>query len=229
MIAPSVNVLRQLVHNFKQMLGSDISTAHHPMDLTYDLPDLMESLDHHEVYVYKKGHYLDEDDLPVEDVVSTGLHDLVKGSGNPLSDYNTAFLHLQARCWLVLLVGIDPQPNGLSKVNPSLGPLLLSTMAPGDQSSPASPIIDIASSVGDAVVGDVDSEDQLEILDSEEIGESLLAYEADTEPGLSLESAADVSLDMDLEDINSCTRDSDARNSDSDMENSDSAVDSEEK
>ncbi|KAF8220319.1 hypothetical protein L208DRAFT_1382702 [Tricholoma matsutake] len=59
-------------------------------------------------------------------------------------------------------------------------------------------------------------------------GESLLAYEADTEPGLSLESAVDVSLDMDLEDINSCTRDSDARNSDSDMENSDSAVDSEE-
>lgn len=52
MIAPCVNILRQLAQNYKQMLGTDIGTAHHPMDLLYNIPDLMDSLKEHEVYSY---------------------------------------------------------------------------------------------------------------------------------------------------------------------------------
>lgn len=95
MIAPCVNILQQLAQNFKQMLGTDLGTAHHPVDLSVDIPDLMESLEHHEVYVFKQGRYLDKDDTPVVDIVSSGLNSLVSGHANPLTDYNVAFVCLQ--------------------------------------------------------------------------------------------------------------------------------------
>ncbi|KAF8153776.1 hypothetical protein B0H34DRAFT_753214 [Crassisporium funariophilum] len=105
MIAPCVEVLRDLARNFKMMLGSDIGTAHHTMDLSVDIPDLMSSLHDHEVYEHKRGRKLDLDDLPVPDIVSTGCNSLFSGKTSPLKDYNTTFQNLQARRRLVPLVG----------------------------------------------------------------------------------------------------------------------------
>jgi hypothetical protein len=80
------------------MFPIDLGTAHHLMDLSVDLPDLMESLEHHEVYTFKRGHYLDKDDNPVVDIILSGLNSLIAGHTNPLADYNLAFIHLQTHC-----------------------------------------------------------------------------------------------------------------------------------
>ncbi|KAF8950660.1 hypothetical protein BDZ97DRAFT_1933630 [Flammula alnicola] len=96
------------------MLGTDVGTAHHPMNLSVDLPDLMESLDHHEVYVYKKGRYLDKNDTPVTDIISAGLTDLLNGKTSPLNEYNTAFRRLQARRRLVPLVNKEDTTSSVS-------------------------------------------------------------------------------------------------------------------
>jgi hypothetical protein len=77
------------------MFRTDLGTAHHPMDLSCNLPDLMDSLTDY-VYICKKGQYLDDNDFPVTDVISHGLNELITGQTNPLTDYNTAFTNLQA-------------------------------------------------------------------------------------------------------------------------------------
>lgn len=198
MIAPCVNVLRQLALNFKQMLGTDMGTAHHPMDLTCDLPDLMDSLEEHEVYMYKKGRYLDDDDMPVRDTISVGLNELISGRSNPLTDYNQAFSRLQARRRLTPLVGAEPLklaspniPSSPTAPSPTQLPFLLS-------SDPVMTLInDIHNTASTSDNEESDDED------TEELGEFLQGFEedADLEPTLQLESAADVSLEMDAEDL----------------------------
>ncbi|KAF8952571.1 hypothetical protein BDZ97DRAFT_1603354, partial [Flammula alnicola] len=127
MIAPCVNILRDLGRNFKQMLGTDLGTAHHPMDLSVDLPDLMQSLEDQEVYVFKNGRYLDEDDVPVTDIISAGLNELLNGRLSPLNEYNTAFRRLQARRRLVPLVNGEESSSHCPSVNiplPTVAPLV---------------------------------------------------------------------------------------------------------
>jgi hypothetical protein len=134
MIALCVNILRDLGRNFKKMLGTDLGTTHHPMDLSVDLPDLMESLDKYEVYVSKRGRYLDDDDIPVPNIISSGLSELVNSKSSPLNDYNTAFIRLQARRRLVPLVNSQdsdpshevlplPKPNYVTAAAPSTSDL----------------------------------------------------------------------------------------------------------
>ncbi|KDR71311.1 hypothetical protein GALMADRAFT_39882, partial [Galerina marginata CBS 339.88] len=185
MIAPCVHILRDLGRNFKQMLGTDLGTAHHPMDLSVDLPDLMQSLDDHEVYVVKNGRYLDDDDLPVPNIISSGLIDLLDGKKSPLNDYNTAFVRLQARRRLTPLFNgseLDDNEDMDDEDEDSLG------------------------SQGNASEDD-DSEDGEDVdfhgeVDDDDIGDFLRSFEDTSDEGtLCLDSAADVSLDMDAEDL----------------------------
>lgn len=212
MIAPCVNVLRQLGRNFKQMLGSDLGTAHHPMDLSVDLPDLMESLDDHEVYTFKKGRHLDNDDLPVPDIISVGLNELHSGKLSPLKDYNMAFQRLQARRRLVPLVDVvlddstmsDPNPDPNVDPAPMVPPIMSSPHPPYCpmplvQPPSTQPTTNRTDKVDDH---DFDGLEEFEDDDDvEELGEFLESFDDDAEPSLSLETAADVSLDMDAEDV----------------------------
>ncbi|KAF8074686.1 hypothetical protein FPV67DRAFT_1474575 [Lyophyllum atratum] len=190
MIAPCVNILRQLAQNFKKMLGTNLGTDHHPMDLSLDIPDIMDSLDEYEVYEYKKGRYLDDDDPPAPDVTTTGLTDLISGPNSPLSDYRKAFNHLQARRRLRPLVIGEEMSN---KAN--------------SYSTPAETLLDTndvdhlpesrALAQDEADIDDDDIDDPRD----EELGEFLRGFEDDEDETLALESAADVSLDMDAEDM----------------------------
>lgn len=206
------------------MLGTDLGTAHHPMNLSVDLPDLMESLDDYEVYVRKPGRYLDDDDMPVTNITSSGLNDLLNGKSSPLNDYNTAFIRLQARRRLVPLVnGQDSDPCPSREVSP------LPNLKPNDIAADAPSIVDIQQL--DVEEGDVDSDEDSEEdgesegsesdenedanddgdsenddeagdVDDEDIGDFLRSFEDTSDEGtLSLDNAADVSLDMDAEDL----------------------------
>ncbi|KAF8056881.1 hypothetical protein FPV67DRAFT_1430943 [Lyophyllum atratum] len=195
MIAPCVNILRQLARNFKQMLGTDLGTAHHPMDLTIDLPDLMESLDHHEVYCEKKGRYFDGDDTPVPNIISDGLHNLITGPTNPLSDYVKAFLRLQARRRLTPLVGVELLPSNNSPAIANL-PCPSSPAPTASQPDINTGLPDLPTETHEVAVEEDEEQD-------EQLSEFLQSFEVDAEPSLALETAADVSLDMDIEDTGS--------------------------
>ncbi|CAA7268668.1 unnamed protein product [Cyclocybe aegerita] len=200
MVAPCVEILRQLACGFKQMLGSDLGTAHHPMDLSHDLPDLMDSLEDHEVYIYKKGRYLDEDDAPAVDIISSGLKDLLKGKESPLVNYNDAFHHLQARRRLKPLVGSESDEDE----------------APAAQTSLAT-TVEVLRHSEDPELEDPGSQEDDE--ESEHPGEFLQEFEDGNVQELSLESAADVCLDMDAEDLATLDRDVDLEHEhDSDLD-----------
>lgn len=195
MIAPCVDVLRQLSRNFKQMLGSDVGTAHHPPDLSIDIPDLMASLEEHEVYCFKKGRSLDDDDLPVPDVVTVGFDALLSGRSSPLKEYNATFTNLQShdsRQHLTPLVSNDVVPA--TEIVCSVG----TTTSASSASVP---------SVGQHAGPDVEEPDDADTEEFEEDSHKLPEYmaafaeEGLQDPMLGLENAADVSLDMDAEDI----------------------------
>ncbi|KAF8972750.1 hypothetical protein BDZ97DRAFT_854933 [Flammula alnicola] len=210
MIAPCVNILRDLGRNFKKMLGTDIGTAHHPMDLSVDLPDLMESLEEHEVYMFKNGRYLDEDDLPATDIISAGLNDLLNGKTSPLNEYNAAFTRLQTRRRLIPLV--NGQGTDSLDITPPTSTLPVCATIPSEaiqQPAENDPDTDESESSdgedSDAINEDTDSENEDDgdpEIDDEDIGEFLRSFEDTTEDSsLCLNSAADVSLDMDAEDL----------------------------
>jgi len=205
----------------RRTLPGIVGTAHHPMDLSVDLPDLMQSLEDHEVYVFKKGRSLDDDDLPVPDIISSGLNELLNGKSSPLNDYNTAFIRLQLRRRLVPLVnGQDSDPCRSNEVPPPAG-TQIDTAAPsdlvqpldvGDRGAPVDSSDEDSDEEDEESQGnanesaneDNDSENENEDLeaDDEDIGDFLRSFEDTSDEGsLGLESAADVSLDMDAEDL----------------------------
>ena len=99
------------------MLGSDIGSAHHPPDLSVDIPDLMASLK--------------VDDPPVSDAVSVGFDALLSGrsqaTSSLLKEYNTAFINLQSRRRLTPLVSDEGQVNPQHTTQPL--PVLLADKA----------------------------------------------------------------------------------------------------
>lgn len=78
------------------ILGTDLGTQHEPADLSQDIPELMRSLDDHNVYRRQNMRALDEDDLPVPDIVTGGLQSLTDSSSNPLDEFNRVFTNLQS-------------------------------------------------------------------------------------------------------------------------------------
>ncbi|CAA7269639.1 unnamed protein product [Cyclocybe aegerita] len=199
MVAPCVEILRQLARGFKQMLGSDLGTAHHPMDLSHDLPDLMDN----------------EDDAPAVDIISSGLKDLLKGKESPLVNYNDAFHHLQARRCLKPLVGSESDEDEAPAAQTSLA-----TTVEVLRHSEDPELEDPGSQEGSSDdfnfnSGSENSDDE----ESEHPGEFLQEFEDGNVQELSLESAADVCLDMDAEDLATLDRDVDLEHEhDSDLD-----------
>ena len=167
------------------------------MDLSCDLPDLMDSLTDYEVYIYKKGWYLDDDDFPVTDIISHGLNELITGRTNPLTDYNTAFANLQARRRLTPLVGAttESRPTALHVATP---PITANSPAMQNDLRSDDFVGQNDKSGTDKLEDDSDSDSDDA---DEEMGEFLRGFECETEETLPLETAADVSLDMDSEDL----------------------------
>lgn len=201
MIAPCVNILRDLGRNFKQMLGTDLGTAHHPMDLSVDLPDLMESLDDHEVYIFKKGRYLDDDDLPVADIISVGFDNLISTKASPLNDYNKAFLSLQARRRLhPLFPPAVPCSDSTQLPESATTTIVISETA---VPTPIPPSENLQSNNElDTDSENSSDEEETDIFELEDLGEYLYSFEDESfEPSLALATPADVSLDMDAEDL----------------------------
>jgi hypothetical protein len=105
MIAPCVEVLRHLAKTMNSLLGMETGTRHEPVDLSHDIPELMASLNDHNVYREIVGRKLDDDDEPVVDIVTAGLQSLTDNSSNPLDEFNKAFVNLQAQRRLIPVVG----------------------------------------------------------------------------------------------------------------------------
>jgi hypothetical protein len=80
LIAPCVDVLRQLSKKFNDILGADQGTRHAPANLTEDITTLMENLDENNVYTIQNGQILDNDNEPIKDVIAVGLQNLVEGN-----------------------------------------------------------------------------------------------------------------------------------------------------
>jgi hypothetical protein len=97
MISPCVEALRQLANVVKNVLGTDIGTKHATPDLSNDIRVLMDSLAEHEVYRFKNGRTLDDNEDSTTDVISVGMDHLMRNTNSPLNDYNKAFRHLKRR------------------------------------------------------------------------------------------------------------------------------------
>lgn len=191
MIAPCVEVLRQLARNFNDILGADQGTRHAPPDLTKDIDMLMSSLNEHKVYQIQKGRVLDEDDGPVKDVVAVGLQNLTEGTKNPLSEYNDAFKRLQRRRRMKVVSHMHQDGSNASRAVDPEG----TTKSTGSRSSlqddsrsppPSNPDGDNDSDASD--------EDQEITEDAQIMGD---LFEKVVEPTLPRLSEEDVALDMD--------------------------------
>ncbi len=186
MIAPCVGVLRDLARTMRDLLGSDIGTRHAPSNLATDIATLMESLVDHDVYKDKGHRFAEGDGLPVPDVVAVGFQHLTAGTKNPLDEYNLAFTHLQARRRLRPLVG------DFHSVESQQAPITSATVQLEQDTD-----IDMerdneqVHTVSDAMVASIDESDDLD-----DFWRMIL----DDEPTLTLDSAADVALDMDSGD-----------------------------
>ncbi|EGN93325.1 hypothetical protein SERLA73DRAFT_126817 [Serpula lacrymans var. lacrymans S7.3] len=177
MVAPCVEFLWHLSKTMNSLLGSNQGVTHKPLDLTRDILVLMASL---------KDHELDNNDLPVPDVITTCLQRLTDTVSNPIEKYNKSFKRLQARRCLQPIVGSSPASN-ISIVDrvPDLQPSQL-----------------VENYVHTAGVVALDND---EIEEEGKFAKS--AREDEIEGTLTLERPKDVSLDMDAEDLCACEED----------------------
>ena len=97
MISPCINILRQLVSQFHDSLGSHQGSKHAEVDLSDDIRDLMESLSSNNVYEYHStGRFIEDSNGKlgiVRDVYTTGLEQLPTS----IASYNEQFRSIQAR------------------------------------------------------------------------------------------------------------------------------------
>jgi hypothetical protein len=77
---------------------------HEPADLSTDIVLLMKSLADNSVYQIKGCVFAEGDGMPTLDVITIGIQQLLDSSSNPLIEYNSAFIKLQACHRLVPLV-----------------------------------------------------------------------------------------------------------------------------
>lgn len=148
----------------------------------------MDSLAEHEVYKYKNGRTLDDNEDSMTDVISVGMDHLMKGTNSPLNDYIKAFWHLE-RWWATKPIVDDTQPLP-TEPNP---PTLLTSLSPSD------PAVCIeVSMVQDKDEGDIDMDGELDddVLMEEE-SELMQLLSRANEPTLALATEEDVALDMD--------------------------------
>lgn len=148
MVAPTVDVLRRLATSIHDEIGSRQGSKHSNPDLSKDIAKLMASLDDLDVYRYKEGRVLDDDEMPVPDAISVGLASLSHGSGsNPLSDFNFQFATACARRRLLPVSSLLPfleldnplSDERLGGTGPSLPSDKLPDLSIPPSSWPASP------------------------------------------------------------------------------------------
>ncbi|KAJ7438067.1 hypothetical protein FB451DRAFT_1344455 [Mycena latifolia] len=195
MVAPCITALRHLSTSIINILGSDQGTKHEPADLSTDIELLMKSLVDNSVYQIKGRVFAEGDGTQTPDVLTVGIQQLSDSSSNPLTEYNAAFLKLQARRRLVPLpqttAAFTGMPSALARDSPPLSAVL---------AGPSPDLADIA----DSVHGDESDRDDLDSDDSSlyyEDESGLTAFEQvmdeTDEPTLTRDTAADVALDMD--------------------------------
>ncbi|KAJ7284689.1 hypothetical protein C8J57DRAFT_1169805 [Mycena rebaudengoi] len=207
MISPCISILRQLSTMITRVLGTDQGTQHEPADLTEDIDVLMSSLSEHSVYQVQGRFFSEGDGSSTPDVVSVGGQQLTDSSSNPLTEYNTTFRKLQMRCRQRPLVG-ESSSDSISSETPAttitqdtIGSLTSQALGGSsldlipvlsDERSTTSDSEDDAASAGSEVDDPEDHDDESGNLSAFE-----QALEGDAEPTLTLDTAADVSLDMD--------------------------------
>lgn len=105
MVSPCIGVLRRLVTQIQQDLGSMQGTSHTTPDLQKDINLLKMSLREHNVYGVEAGRIIETDDSSNGPVVANALSaGLLKLSG-ALIDYNKLFSRLQTQSQMKPLVG----------------------------------------------------------------------------------------------------------------------------
>ncbi|KAK1235663.1 hypothetical protein PQX77_001105 [Marasmius sp. AFHP31] len=171
MISPCIDVLRKLATNMAHSVGEATQGSRHAApDLSKDIATIIESLEHHKVYKIIRGRVLDNDDLPVRDVISEGISQL----SGPLQEYNATFKSLQARRRQEPTVGgMDP---GIKRAD------VTSSMEGIEE---AQTVVGRESLAETSVFSDVFQGEMAEVFDREDVI-------------LSLQTAEDVSLDMDV-------------------------------
>ena len=153
--------------------------------LDKDITLLMDSLDEHDVYMLQEGRVLDDNEKPVPDILSAGMAALTHGSSiSPLAEFNQQFAILRERRRLTPIA--------------DLLPLLEQTALPGTADSDSDAPVTISSDgTGNAPADGLDDSDSNEEpSEDEELDALFLAS-----PTLTRFDAADVSLDMDVEEM----------------------------
>ncbi|KZP08017.1 hypothetical protein FIBSPDRAFT_914360 [Athelia psychrophila] len=221
MIAPCVEVLRNLAKTMNGLLGVDSGIQHEPVDLTTDIPELMTSLDDLHVYREHEFRVLDDDDPPTIDIITAGLQSISDSSSNPVDEFCSTFSKLQARSRLTPVVGgsedLNHTPAPPSNIFPT--PVLQPTV-PDDSTIPS------PTRHSDDEAKSSDSEPESE--NDNEVdawAQYRVAFEEASneleEPTLTRDRAEDVALDMDEEDYDSGDDDYDddvSRDSEGDSE-----------
>ncbi|KAJ7724186.1 hypothetical protein DFH07DRAFT_759173 [Mycena maculata] len=205
LVSPCVDVLRRLATSINTDLRARQGNKHTIPDLDNDIQSLMASLSEHEVYIYikKEGRVLDDDEMPVPDVLSMGAAALTHGTtSNPLQDFNSQFDQLRRRRDLIPISVLDQYlPVATSEVSEAEIPQrgassVIADLLASAQSPPT--LVDIDGShmmVDDPLLALIpapppaDSDDE----DENEPDEDLFA----DSPTLTRLDSADVDLDMD--------------------------------
>ncbi|KAJ7885509.1 hypothetical protein B0H14DRAFT_3735910 [Mycena olivaceomarginata] len=214
MVAPCVTALRHLSTSIINILGSEQGTKHAPADLATDIDLLMRSLTEHDVYQVKGRVFAEGDGSPTPDIITVGIQQITDSTSNPLTEYNTAFLKLQARRRLRPLVSNwSDMPASESAAGdtstdtlpPSSHPL--PGLAPPSHLPPSpAPIATLLHDVEMHDANDADKASENGSDDSSDFGpdpdaDLLVGFEQTMdepdEPTLTRDNADDVALDMD--------------------------------
>lgn len=154
----------------------------------------MKSLSAHEVYTFKAGRKIDEDDEPVPDVITEGAAALITGgSTSPLASFNAAFNGLRQRMSVPVVTG-RPQKGDLATPKPQQ-PIPSATVA-------TEPLTTTMVSQSTGIQSPADANGLASRQDEDVESEQQNDPEADDpeDDELTLDCAEDVALEMDLED-----------------------------
>lgn len=212
MVAPCVDILRDLTRLMNGALGSEQGTLHAPVDLTADIPILMKSLKEHSVSRYTvQGRILNPDDgSAAPDVISVGLQNLTDSSRSPLVDYNRAFLDLQMRRRMKPLAPIIPGSG-----ERATSPFIATHPTPP---SPSSEPVHAATAMEiDMGSDDSDSDNDDGLFEGMTEFEKVMEENAEEDQTLTRNSSRDVALDMDADMLGGCSDEEGCNSEDRDM------------
>ncbi|KAJ6455499.1 hypothetical protein DFH09DRAFT_1384541, partial [Mycena vulgaris] len=201
LVSPCVDVLRRLATSMNRDLGSRQGNKHTIPDLDNDIQCLMASLTEHEVYIKKEGRVLDDDEMPVPDVLSAGAAALTHGTtSNPLQDFNAQFDRLRERRALLPVAALTQYLPENTPAAPETSAAALVEMFASETGPEPVPIPTMA---GDQLTASTQQHDLPELVppsDSEDESEGGMDEDEDLfaqSPTLTREDEADVDLDMD--------------------------------